>query len=142
MTVSLQQFGNPPSEYRANAEFTISILSEIFAAFPGRFRFTSGWRSASRNAAVNGVPNSYHLTGEAGDFVPVDGKYPANEREAINNIVSRYGYKVITHDAGSGMHYHIEPISRTSKKMPSGLDFTNTMFVAAAGLFLILLVTE
>lgn len=94
---------------RAN-DTTMAILDEIFAAFPGRFRFTSGCRTPSQNAAVNGNANSYHLTTrgcQAADFVPIDGRF--GDKDAIGAIVGRHGYEVIQHNAGSGEHYHIEP---------------------------------
>lgn len=92
----------------ANAT-TMAIVAEIFAAFPGRFRFTSGRRTAAQNAAVNGHPNSFHLTGQAADFVAINGSYPKGEKEAIGRLVARYGYEVVFHNVGSGLHYHIEP---------------------------------
>lgn len=88
----------------------MAILDEIFAAFPGRFRFTSGCRTPSQNAAVNGNANSYHLTTrgcQAADFVPIDGRF--GDKDAIGAIVARHGYEVIQHNVGSGEHYHIEP---------------------------------
>ncbi len=88
----------------------MAILAEIFAAFPGRFRFTSGCRTPAQNAAANGVANSFHLTTrgcQAADFVPINGRF--GDQEAIGAIVARHGYEVLVHDRGSGMHYHIEP---------------------------------
>ena len=108
--VNLSQFGSVPGDLLSNANYTISILNEIFAAFPvGYFRFTSGYRSPERNAAVNGVDNSFHIKALAGDFVPVNGSYPYSDLESIGQIVSKYGFEVIKHDVGSGLHYHIEP---------------------------------
>lgn len=89
--------------------FTMSIIAEIFAAFPGRFRFTSGWRTVAQNQAVGGVPNSYHVTGKAADFVAINGQYPTDERERIRSIVASHGYELLFHNVGSGYHYHIEP---------------------------------
>jgi hypothetical protein len=92
----------------ANAT-TMAIVAEIFAAWPGRFRFTSGLRTAAENAAAGGVEGSFHLTGQAADFVAINGIYPPCELEQIGEIVRRHGYEVIFHNAGSGNHYHIEP---------------------------------
>lgn len=87
----------------------MAIVAEIFAAFPGRFRFISGTRTPAQNAAAGGVANSYHLTGQAADFVAIDGHYPPGEKARIAEIVARHGYEVLFHNSGSGIHYHIEP---------------------------------
>ena len=107
--IGLAQFGNVPASLQNNAARTISIVNQIFAAFPGRFRFSSGYRTPAQNAAANGVANSYHVKAAAADFVPVDGRFPAGEKERIAALASRHGYEVIKHNAGSGLHYHIEP---------------------------------
>ena len=46
----------------------IELLENVreFAGLP--IQITSGYRCASHNAAVGGVPSSAHLTGEASDF--------------------------------------------------------------------------
>jgi hypothetical protein len=116
--ISIAQFGNVPAHYLDNANFTIAIVNEIFAAFPNRFRFTSGYRTRERNTAVNGHPNSKHLTGEAADFVPINGSYPKGEKEAIGAMVGKYGYEIIFHNAGSGLHYHIEPAPSGKRNYP------------------------
>lgn len=121
----------------ANAanDYTMAIWDEIQAAFPGRFRFTSGTRSASQNAGVGGDPNSYHLTGQAVDFVPVDGRFPANELSAIGRIVSRHGYEVIKH-TGTALHYHIEP----APGFTGGGGTSTTLMFLLGGVLLILLI--
>lgn len=96
----------------ANAA-TMAIVNEIFAALPNRFRFTSGYRTAAQNRAVNGVANSYHLTGQAADFVPIDGRFIESEKATIRAILKRYCYELVDHNAESGRHYHIEPVSRS-----------------------------
>lgn len=141
--VTLAQFGNVPAKYAENAEFTLRIINEIFVAFPSRFRFTSGFRSAAQNAAANGVSNSFHLTGEAGDFVPADGKFPTNELAAIADLVGKYGYEVIKHNAGSGLHYHIEPKPSGKTTNPSGTGpGLGTAGMVFFGIILVLLVRD
>lgn len=113
--VSIIQFGGSekvPSALQPNANQTISILNEIFTAFPGRFRFTSGYRSPAHNASVGGVPTSYHVKALAGDFVPVSGVYLNSEMAGVRAIAAKYGYEVIIHNVGSGKHYHIEPMPK------------------------------
>lgn len=106
---------NIPSQYVANGIKTAEIVNAVFQQFPNKFRFTSGYRTPQKNAQVGGVTNSYHLTAQAADFVPFDGDYSNNTKQAIANLISKYNYEVIIHDAGSGLHYHIEPINVNSK---------------------------
>lgn len=139
MSVTLSQFGSSS----ANAQFTVAILNEIFAAFPNRFRFTSGYRTPERNAAVNGVANSFHITGEAGDFAPIDKRYPAGEQQAIANLISRHGYEVLKHDVGSGLHYHIEPMPSGKKTGSiSPVADASNVALAVGVLLVVLLLTD
>ncbi len=113
--ITLAQFGNPAPNLVQNANFTIGILNEIFSSFPGAFRFTSGYRTPAHNARVGGVANSYHLTGLAGDFVPVNGNNTQHE-SAIRKILNKYGYELLYHDVASGLHFHIEPAPHWNKQ--------------------------
>lgn len=98
---------------------TMAIVAEIFAAFPPNyFRFTSGKRTVAQNAAVGGVTNSYHVTGQAADFVPNNGRYPESDLNKIGQIVARHGYEVIKHNVKTGLHYHIEPAPKGSTVTP------------------------
>ena len=137
--VTLSQFGNVPANLAGNAQKTVAILNEIFATMPGRFRFTSGYRTPAQNAAANGVPNSYHVQALAGDFVPVDGRFVPAEKAAIAGIVAKYGGELIQHNAGSGEHYHIEPKSGNWTNAPAG--GIPTVYIVA-GLVLILLLID
>lgn len=129
----------------ANAT-TMAIWREIDAAFPGRFRFTSGCRTPAQNAAVNGNANSYHLTTrgcQAADFVPRDGNFPSAELGQIADLVARHGYEVIKHNAGTGMHYHIEPAPGYTgpvggSQSSGGSD--NTLYYMLGFLVLVLLI--
>jgi len=80
------------------------MLAAAFApkGIPGE-RVTSTLRSPAKNAAVNGKPNSYHLSGRARDSVPPPGMsmsaYAAQLRRLNPNM------DVIN----EGDHIHIEP---------------------------------
>lgn len=83
--------------------------------FPGRIRgnvgfagiagetVTSTKRSASHNKAVGGVPNSYHLTGQARDSVPPRGMTMAAYAEQLRRLNPHL--EVIN----EGDHVHMEP---------------------------------
>lgn len=76
-------------------------------AVPGA-TVTSGARTPAHNAEVGGVPNSYHLTDQARDFVPPPGMSMA----AFHNVLqaSLPGVKVLN----EGDHVHIQPIARNT----------------------------
>lgn len=63
---------------------------------------TSGLRTPERNAKVGGVPNSYHLSGQARDILP-----PTDPQQAafIQQQAAANGLEVID----EGDHWHLEP---------------------------------
>lgn len=63
---------------------------------------TSGLRTPERNAKVGGVPNSYHLSGQARDILP-----PRDPQQAafIRQQAAANGLEVID----EGDHWHLEP---------------------------------
>lgn len=63
-------------------------------------QITSTTRSPERNAQVNGVPNSFHLTGQAGDFV-----VPQQNKPAFMAQARQMGWEAID----EGDHIHLEP---------------------------------
>ncbi len=69
---------------------------------PGE-RVTSTKRSPARNAAVGGVPTSYHLSGRARDSVPPRGMSMAEYAAQLRRL--NPGMKVIN----EGDHVHVEP---------------------------------
>lgn len=66
-------------------------------------RVTSGLRTADHNAAVGGVPNSYHLTGQARDAVPPPGVTLADYSKALR---ARFPDADVIQERD---HVHIEP---------------------------------
>jgi hypothetical protein len=64
---------------------------------------SSGYRDPAHNAAVNGVPNSYHLTGRALDFSGTSAQMNAAAAWARQHGAT----EVLIHNAGSGMHLHV-----------------------------------
>lgn len=75
-----------------------STLSQMFGVTP-----SSTLRTPDRNRQVGGVPNSFHLTGEASDW-PV----PAAMKPQFIAQARRMGYQAID----EGDHVHLEPPAR------------------------------
>ncbi len=73
-------------------------FSQLAQEFPA-VTMTSGARSAERNAAVGGQPNSQHLAGTAADYV-----VPANQKPAFLSRVRQLGYQAID----EGDHVHVQ----------------------------------
>lgn len=83
-----------------NPSADFGILSEEFGIKP-----SSTVRTPEHNRAVGGVPNSYHLTGQAADY-PV----PAQQKPAFMARARALGYQALD----EGDHIHIEPPSRVA----------------------------
>jgi hypothetical protein len=73
------------------------------SAIPG-IRVTGRQRDAARNAQVGGVPNSYHLTDDARDFVPPEGMTMKQLAAALRG---KFGSNFDVLDEGD--HVHVEP---------------------------------
>lgn len=64
----------PSSEHRANLEsLIVNCLDPIRRLYGRPIIVSSGYRSPALNAAVGGVANSQHTTGQAADLVPASG---------------------------------------------------------------------
>ena len=72
------------------------------SGIPGE-RVTSTMRSATRNAAVGGVANSYHLTGRARDSVPPPGMSMAAYHRELQRLNPHLDV------INEGDHIHKEP---------------------------------
>ena len=64
----------PSWEVIGNLERLAAFLDEMREAWGSGIRVTSGFRCPQLNSAVGGVQGSAHLTGNAVDLVPVNGK--------------------------------------------------------------------
>jgi hypothetical protein len=79
------------------------------SAIPG-IGVTSRRRSAAQNAQVGGVPDSYHVTDNARDFVPPKGMSMDALAAQLKSTFGR-GYDVIN----EGDHVHVEPGSKSAR---------------------------
>ena len=68
---------------------------------------TSGARTPESNSAANGVRNSKHLTGDAGDF-SLKNLNPEQVALFVREARKNPLLKALVHNAGSGMHIHTE----------------------------------
>ncbi len=105
MRYSTASLGGQPQMTETDAQTASGQGGDHFAAFtqlstefPGA-TMTSGVRSAERNAAVGGQPNSQHLAGTAADYV-----VPANRKPAFMSRVRQLGYQAID----EGDHIHVQ----------------------------------
>lgn len=106
--------GSPAPQQQADPQRAIADLTGMGA------RVTSGLRTPERNAAVGGVPNSRHLTGQAADLVPPPGMSMAQlEAETRRRMP---GARVIN----EGDHVHVQwgggqqQVAQASGQYPPG----------------------
>lgn len=88
----------------------VTDFSAATKRFPGLV-MTSLRRDPQKNAKVGGTGNSFHLTGEAGDFV-----VPADQKSAFIQFAKSRGYQAID----EGDHVHLEPPGRGMTKTQFG----------------------
>lgn len=70
-------------------------------------QLTSGYRSAERNASVNGSPTSHHLQGNAVDIWLGERGLSSEEQDDLKSYFGQYFGEVLFHNAGSGEHLHL-----------------------------------
>lgn len=70
-------------------------------------QITSGYRDPERNANAGGVSNSHHLTGDALDIY-LGANVAPEDSEKAKAYFSQYFDYVDFHDAGSGLHLHLQ----------------------------------
>jgi len=98
-------FKNPSVEKEYSQVY--GPLRDLTESAPVPIVVTSGKRSVEQNAAVGGVPSSYHITGEA-----IDVRKGKNYQQ-VKEFYKKNGYKPID----EGNHLHVEPSSRSRKSI-------------------------
>ncbi len=111
-----------PQNLLSNAQLTVGIVNEVFSAFPNQFTFNSGYRTPAHNAAVGGVPNSFHVQALAADITPLNGNYD-KYKSALKALVGRYGWEVI--DERNKNHFHLEPSNNKPSSIPDSQKNVN-----------------
>lgn len=103
--VSPTQKGGDPAARGGVPATGVAIERAALSAVPGAM-VTSRQRSPAKNAEVGGVPDSFHLTDQARDFVPPKGM----SMDALHGKLKAAlpGFDVIN----EGDHVHVEPASR------------------------------
>lgn len=110
---------------RKTAPQLVAALEETFYRFREKYNFdpfvvSGGARSVEHNRTVNGKSGSHHLAGKDRD--PSKGTYINSElADAVDLIVDErvraevekhladaYGYYILHHDVGSGLHTHVD----------------------------------
>jgi hypothetical protein len=98
----------------------------VLEAIPGTI-VTSRQRSAAKNAQVGGVPNSFHKTDQARDFVPPKGMSLTEFGAKIKDILGPEGTDVIYNSKGHKDHAHVEP-GRRGKELVEAAKEDNTVY--------------
>lgn len=105
-----QTYGAPVGTGMRGGQSQNVPAGNLFASLPANLQVTSGLRTPERNAQVGGVPNSYHLTGQARDIVPRNPQEDAQTRQ----WAAQNGMEVID----EGDHLHLEPRPGMQRSMP------------------------
>ena len=110
VVASAPSFRMAPNGYVATSE-----LADLFGREKG-VRIGGQNRSAERNRQVNGVPNSQHIgaTPDVTSGIDMNGVTPARAKSilAANGLTG----EIIQHNAGSGLHVHIESVKPLDPK--------------------------
>ena len=119
-TIAEQTYSNVYSEYKTGlGQSAPDLSSAVSNIFPGA-KVTSTFRTPEKNAAVGGAENSYHLSGNAVDFIAPEG----TTKEQVRDAFTHMGYdvaEVLDNDdarkAGEKDHFHV-----AIKKGPANSD--------------------
>lgn len=109
-------FATGGGAYREPQEWGEYFESLATQNFPG-MRVTSRMRSPEQNRLAGGVPNSYHKTGAARDFVPPKGMSLTEFGDQLRKLYGP-GVDVIYNTKGHFDHVHVEPGRSSSAKLP------------------------
>lgn len=92
---------------RSTTPYVGGIIKQILGTTDG-VEISGGWRDAQYNASVGGSPNSYHVRGNAIDYVLPDSTTAEQSQQIVDALeaTGMFG-EVMYHDAGTGYHLHV-----------------------------------
>lgn len=101
----------PTAEAPAGQRWNSAQLAGVVQTIPGA-RITSTNRTAAHNAEVNGVAGSQHIGATAKDSTAIDFVAPGMSKSDVAAAYAKAGARVtvLQHDAGSGMHFHVQGV--------------------------------
>lgn len=94
-----------------------ATIEELALDFVPNALVTSRQRSVAKNRAVGGNSGSFHLTGDARDFVPPKGMTLTQLGDTLRKKLGG-DYDVIYNTKGHFDHVHVEPSSRRARSAP------------------------
>jgi hypothetical protein len=98
--------------------FGSAIDQAVNAAIPNAAVSSAG-RTTEKNAAVGGVPTSFHLTNDARDYTNFPGMTLAQGAAQLKQILEPQGYQVIYGTPGHLDHVHVEPGPALAARAPA-----------------------
>ena len=102
----------------------VQEMNDELAAQGYTLTVTGGARSEEHNAEVNGNPNSKHLTGNAVDM------YADVPDGLLEEMAERHGASYLWHDAGTGMHFHMQLDDDYAPVQPENVPTSYTALAA------------
>ncbi len=97
-----------------------ATIEELALDFVPNALVTSRQRSVAKNRSVGGKSGSFHLTGDARDFVPPKGMSLTQLGDTLKKKLGP-GYDVIYNTKGHFDHVHVEPSSRRARSAPRAI---------------------
>lgn len=93
---------------RSTTPYVGGIIKQILGSVDG-VEISGGWRSPEYNASINGVEDSYHVRGNAIDYVIPDSATAEQKQQIVDAIMATGMFgNAFFHDAGSGEHLHVQ----------------------------------
>lgn len=96
-----------PKEFEKNAKRILEFVQEIRNAWGSGIKITSGYRCPELNAAVGGSKSSAHLTANAVDIYPSNGKFEEFKKFILQFLNGKSWDQCIIEKAGKSQWIHL-----------------------------------